>query len=344
MSPKSRKVLSSYFYTAVFCVAIAVLLWYLIPQQDFVPTLWVSLAIGLSICSMFVWFGDVLSTRFSPYITTIPLTAAGLFIGLLIGGTIVAKQPLMFFTQDWQGLVLALFFGVVGILIFATKGRLADVRAELAESYAAQQGQERQLLETELRLLQAQIEPHFLFNTLSNIVSMIHTHPHDAEDTLVNLTTLLRASLKRTRQRTCSLGDELEMTSAYLQVGKIRMQERLDYSINVPAALRDRQLPPLLLQPLVENALVHGLEPKETGGRIDVEVKPLPNARMCLQVCDDGVGIQVNNASQGTGLRNVRERLYGLYGDDASLRIEERSPVGVCATIELPMHLSEPEK
>lgn len=322
--------------TALFSTAIAVLLWFWGAYGAFLPLLAISLCIGGSICTAFVLFEAPLSARLSPYLTPIPLVAGGLAVGLIFAGTIVYSRPFMFFTEDWGKLAGGLFFGVVGMLIFSTRGRLQSMRAELAESQVQQQRYERQLAESELRLVQAQIEPHFLFNTLSNITSMITTHPKDAEKTLVNLTTLLRSSLTNTRARHTTLGEEVDMLKAYLEIGKIRMQERLSYEIAVPEGLRTRHLPPLLLQPLVENALIHGIEPLERGGHVQITARAIDNDRLQLQVSDNGKGISLSDSAEGTGLRSVRERLEALYDTASSFSLSENRPHGVTVCIEFP--------
>ena len=137
---------------------------------------------------------------------------------------------------------------------------------QIAEQTLAKKQQEKEFLASQLKFLQAQIEPHFLFNTLSNVVGMIHTNPVDAENTLINLTKLLRSTLERTRDGESTINDEVTLLRAYLDIQKTRMQDRLSYSINVQSECELLTLAPLLLQPLVENAIIHGIEPAESGG------------------------------------------------------------------------------
>jgi sensor histidine kinase YesM len=187
-------------------------------------------------------------------------------------------------------------------------------------------------------LLQAQIEPHFLFNTLSNIAGLIHQDPAAAEQTLLNLTTLLRSSLKRTREDATTLAEELEIAQAYLEINAIRMQGRLSYHIRCDPQLSSLPLPPLLVQPLIENAIKHGIDPKEEGGSIDVSAR-IEDNEVHIDITDTGAGIEANQptAGTGTGLKNVRERLRVLYGDRGDLTLTDNQPHGMIATLVLPL-------
>ena len=334
--------LVSYVYTALFCLGIGVTNWILDYGVTFWDSLIVSLCIGLSINSMFVFFQDACETYMSPYVAAIPLTAIGLLVGLLLAGAVVVGDPLFFFTDNYTTLVFGVFFGILGFILFSTRARLMETQARLAAAEIEQERQARLILQTELKLLQAQIEPHFLFNTLSNIAGLIHTKPDIAEETLLNLTTLLRSSLSRTRQTETTLKDELDIARAYLEIHKTRMQGRLEYDIDTPSVdIEDFPVPPLLVQPLVENAIKHGIDPKEAGGTVRVSVESDAN-ELRINVSDDGDGIASTQSSTGqsstggTGLANVRNRLSTLYGPKASLSLRERPSGGVDAELALP--------
>lgn len=191
-----------------------------------------------------------------------------------------------------------------------------------------------QLTQAQLRLLQAQIEPHFLFNSLANVAALIDAEPALAGRLLDALIRYLRSSLQRTRAERGSLGDEVALLTAYLDVLKIRMGERLDYAFEIPPDLMAREFPPMLLQPLVENAIRHGLEPKLAGGRLRVSAA---EGDGCLRivVSDDGVGFG-DTAGDGVGLANVRARLAALYGPEARMLVNSGVGAGVTATLELP--------
>jgi sensor histidine kinase YesM len=185
-----------------------------------------------------------------------------------------------------------------------------------------------------LALLQAQIEPHFLFNTLANIHSLIQEDPDKASLILEGLNEYLRTSLRRTRQPVSSLGEELELVETLLAIAAARLGRRLEYTISVPEELRSHQLPPLLLQPLVENAIRHGIEPAVAGGGIRVEVR-LVNDALELTVSDTGVGLN-EEAPQGVGLANIRARLSSLYAGNGTLALYANVPHGVIAKLLIP--------
>ena len=193
---------------------------------------------------------------------------------------------------------------------------------------------EKQLAEAQLRMLQAQIEPHFLFNTLANVVSLIETAPAQATAMLEHFIAYLRASLAASRAVQGTVAQEAELLRNYLELLKIRMGARLAYAIDVDPALERAPLAPMLLQPVVENALRHGLEPKIEGGRVDVRIRR-EGQRMIARVEDDGLGFRPG-ANPGVGLQNLRERLAVLYDGDARLVIEEREH-GTAVVLDLPM-------
>jgi sensor histidine kinase YesM len=180
---------------------------------------------------------------------------------------------------------------------------------------------QRQAIDAQLRSLQAQIEPHFLFNTLANVVSLIDTAPDKARLMLERLIELLRASLAASRSERTTLGQETALIAAYLDILRIRMGERLSYTINVPPELLNVSIPPLSLQPLVENSIKHGLEPKLEGGSVHLSARTEGGA-LQLDVEDDGLGFSLHPGA-GVGLANLRDRISSLYGARARLVIEE---------------------
>jgi sensor histidine kinase YesM len=332
----TKDVIVSYALTSFFCLAIAILLNLLGMVQKFSSTLTISFSIGLSINTAFILLSARLRQWESWYIAPIVITLIGLGIGLAIAGVLVIGDAWFFFSSDYSSLITGIFFGVVGFLIFNTREQLLHTRMQLAEADAARIAQERRTLETELKLLQAQIEPHFLFNTLGNIASLIRNNPQGAETTLQNLSRLLRASLKRTRHETNTLAEEIEIVTAYLDIQKVRMGERLEVAVIVPGHLRSMPLPPLLLQPLVENAVIHGLDPKLEGGRVGIDAA-VEEDRIVIRVTDTGLGFRTVSSGSGVGLRNVRERLAALYGTAASLELLENPAGGITAELRLPV-------
>lgn len=330
-----KRILVSYSLTSFFCLSIAILLTLLTFTESFNTTLIISFCIGLSINTAFVLLGDRLSQWESWYVAPILITFSGLGFGLIVAGQLVMGDTWFFFSSDYSSLIAGIFFGVVGFLVFSTREQLLNTRMQLAEAEALRIAQERRTLETELKLLQAQIEPHFLFNTLGNIASLIRENPDGAESTLHNLSRLLRASLRRTRNETNTLAEELEIITAYLDIQKVRMGDRLDIALIIPDNLKALPLPPLLLQPLVENAVIHGLDPKLEGGRIGIEAT-VEGDQTVIRVADTGLGFRTVSSGNGVGLRNVQERLAALYGTAASLVLLENPAGGITAELRLP--------
>lgn len=337
-APVSRNIAASYLLTGGFCVAIAGLLWGL-GLSSFETSLITSLAIGLSIQTAYILLQDPLEQWLPVWLAPIPIQIGGLTVGLMLGAWINFGDVWFFFRYAQTTMLLGLFFGVVGYLIFGTRARLAESKAQLALAQQARAEQEQQLTQTHLKLLQAQIEPHFLFNTISNASSLIHSDPDGAEATLENLSVLLRASLNRTRAADTTLGEELTFLTAYLNIAKIRMGERLRFEVEIDPALHSTRLAPLLLQPLVENAVVHGIEPKAQGGKIII-TGAKTNQALMLRVADSGVGIGDHSASpgqhNGAALRNIRERLRALYGEQAQLRLLDNPDGGLTAELSIP--------
>ena len=336
LSRGNRLRLISFIHVGLFSLAIAALVWLLTDFGSFLQILLVSLSIGWSVNLAFVLAHEHLLRWLGPWLAPVPVVALGLAVGLLLGGTFVAGQPLRFFSQDFGTLALALFFGITGFLVFGTRERLRRTRQLLADAELKQSQQAKLLAESELKLMQAQIEPHFLFNSLSNITQLIRSNPDLAVSTLENLTTLLRSSLARTRSSESTLGQEVDFAEAYLAIQATRMQGRLRYQLDLPEELRDISLPPLLVQPLLENAVIHGIEPVSEGGEIAFTARRIDDV-LILGVCDTGAGISETGTANGTGLRNVRDRLRLRYGPEAALELTPASPRGVNALISIPL-------
>jgi hypothetical protein len=211
-----------------------------------------------------------------------------------------------------------------------TRGMKEDLERERRRAAEALQAETL----ARLALLQAQIEPHFLFNTLANIHSLIQEDPDTASLMLEQLNSYLRTSLRRTRNATSTLGEELDLVEALLGIAGMRLRARLDYTISAPADLRPAPLPPLLLQPLVENAIRHGIEPAVSGGKIQVRARRR-EGYLELTVSDTGVGFD-DHTPEGVGLSNVRARLQSLYGAQGKLEFYGNSPRGVTVKVIVP--------
>ena len=193
----------------------------------------------------------------------------------------------------------------------------------------------KQVNEAQLNILQAQIEPHFLFNTLSNILTLFDTDLEKGKSMQKDLIRYLKASFSRFRISTSTIGEELALVEAYLNIFKVRMGDRLRFRTEVPDRLRNAPFPPMLLQPLVENAIKHGIEPKIEGGDILIRAAE-HGGTLRLVVSDTGMGIG-EEIGMNTGLSNICERLKLLYGDRGRLLLEENRPTGLVATLEVPL-------
>jgi LytS/YehU family sensor histidine kinase len=229
------------------------------------------------------------------------------------------------------------FLAVLWIVWFVGRARQkAEVRADRAEAVAEKEGLERQVAEARLQALQAQVEPHFLFNTLGAVEHLIETDPPRAATMQRHLIAFLRGAMPRMRGEAVTLGDEVELCRNYLAIMKIRMEDRLDFSIDLPADLTATPFPPLMLQSVVENAVKHGLEPKADGGSILISARAAAG-RLRVAVADSGLGFgAADTAGTGIGLNNIRERLAGLFGDKAALVISPNAPTGTQVVIEVP--------
>jgi sensor histidine kinase YesM len=265
-------------------------------------------------------------------------TAFGILIGRLMAASIL-QQVLPTFMWVWKktflkeiGLWLVLL--IVIYYFFYSKRHLKISKEIIQQERINRLSSEKEALEANLRLLQAQIEPHFLFNTLSNILSLLDTDLKKGKAMLMDLTRYLRTSLAKTRAEATTLGQEMEMIKAYLNIFKVRMEDRLRYRIDMPDNIKELPFPPMLVQPLVENAIKHGIEPKVKGGKVNIRARKNGDV-LRLEISDTGSGLH-EDGTRGFGLSNVRERLQSLYGDRGQLILEENRPSGLKAIIEVP--------
>ena len=212
--------------------------------------------------------------------------------------------------------------------------RVAERRRN-EKAAAAQTAVEKELVVARLGLLHAQVEPHFLYNTLASAQLLTRSDPKRADEMLGHLIQYLRHSLPRTEDEPSTLGDELERAMAYLEILGIRMGPRLDVQVDVPEPLRATPLPTMMLQTLVENAIKHGLEPRTGGGTVWIRARRDGDS-VAVTVADDGNGFGGGTSGSGIGLKNVRERLQLRYGERASLAVVANFPAGVAATITVP--------
>jgi sensor histidine kinase YesM len=227
-----------------------------------------------------------------------------------------------------------------GVKVLAGGKRKAELAATDATAKAEVATLERRLLEAQMATLQAQIEPHFLFNTLALIGQLIETDPPQAARIHQNLIEYLRATLPQMRATGGgTLGRQVQLSRSYLAIMQARMKDRLKVNFDVPASLEHAPFPPMMLQTLIENAIKHGLEPKIEGGRIDISAQ-LDNGFMQVNVRDNGAGFNMH-ADEGVGLANIRERLRLLYENRAELIIEAPLDGGAIAAIRVPYSIME---
>lgn len=327
-------------WTLVFNTAIAVVLtlmaWAFAGRADplrfFMWNFVIAQAIGLTIHALYEAGGHLLgrerieafSTRNRViFFAGIPIVGCliGYWIGLTVLGVdvgrIVHGAPRVVVAI----VIVSIIFSTFWYRYLAGKTRLARAEAESERERAKAVELQRQAIDAQLRSLQAQIEPHFLFNTLANVVCLIDTAPDKARLMLERLIELLRASLAASRSERTTLGQETALIAAYLDILRIRMGERLSYTIDVPPELMNVGIPPLSLQPLVENSIKHGLEPKLEGGSVHL-IARTANGALQLDVEDDGLGFSPHPGT-GVGLTNLRDRISSLYGARARLVIEE---------------------
>lgn len=243
----------------------------------------------------------------------------------------------------FMNFVLLLLLALFGTKALVGGKKRADAEAQVANAAAEREAMQRQLSETKMQMMQAQVEPHFLFNTLASVEHLIRVDPPRASAMQRSLIQYLRAVLPQMRDNAVltGLGREVDMVTAYLALLKMRMEERLTVDLQIPDGLRSAAFPPMMLQSMVENAIKHGLECKPEGGTLRI-VAEVADSKLRVTVTDDGVGFGVvPSDGTGLGLQTIRDRLKLLHGDAARLHIGANSPSGVIATIEVPYQLSK---
>ena len=225
------------------------------------------------------------------------------------------------------------------IKVVAGGKRRAELRAGQATQRAEAEQLERTVLEARMEALQAQIEPHFLFNTLGSIDQLIQTDPPRASKMQQSLIRYLRSAMPQMRDGSRpTLGQQADLSRAFLEIMAMRMEERLQWSVSVPEGLKSAVFPSMMMQTLVENAIKHGLEPKAAGGRLDISAA-IADGLLVVSVLDNGVGFMPKSAG-GVGLANIRERLKVLYKERAELIITVPPSGGTCATIKVPYEIA----
>ncbi len=328
-----KNILTAAFINFLFNTAIAGLLTLINFDESFWISFVFSQCIGFSIyginATVICRVGDV-RKRWLILVLTFPGSIMfGVTLASWITGVGDWSDP-----QAWVSVVIGLFFGGIGTITYFLSQRIEQLDAEVKQRQLLHAESEKRQMEAQLKMLQAQIEPHFLFNTLANVSSLIDRDPVLAKTLLERLNDWLRIALVRARSEQATLGDELEMLENYLQILKIRFGERLRWKVAVADDARRLVFPPMLLQPLVENAVRHGIEPKLGGGEIGLNAT-LAGSTLRIEVSDTGVGL-LGDEGSGAGLANVRARLATLFGDKGGLLLRNNPGGGATAVLELP--------
>ncbi len=265
----------------------------------------------------------------------------GLVVGTLVAGPVMAwmygagdKDPPALLKEIssivlWSHVIAA---GVLGYFFFT---REEEAAAKLHDEEMREEDSTRELAQARLVVMQAQVEPHFLFNTLANVRRLFKTDPAAAQAMLQHMSRYLGAMLPRMRQADSTLGHELALAQAYLAVQKIRMGARLRVHTDVPEALEALPFPPMMLVTLVENAIRHGLTPLPEGGEVRIAARSA-EGKLRVQVIDTGAGLSESSGA-GVGLANVRARLTTLYAGQGRFLLAQNPGNGVSATIEIPV-------
>lgn len=338
---RAAKMVRALLLNALMCALVALALWQLVPaigRHGFRDTLVHSESIGTLICLLGFGLRPLLGVehwdRPLLFAIAVPIIIAlGYYGGTMIAyGLLGVDDPIgtTFHAGDTQlaALIVSFIVGTIGTYFFVAQQRISRLALAAAEDARAAQEARRRTSEAQLSMLRAQVEPHMLFNTLANIRAMVGTDPQGAQSMLDRLIDFLRTTLAGSRQPMSSLAVEFKMLGDYLALMQMRLGPRLVYSIHLPPALADRPIPALLLQPLVENAIVHGIEPAVAGGRVEVRATSIDARTMQLCVSDTGVGMtplaesMTADSQRGFGLAQLRDRLRSAHGERASLAIE----------------------
>jgi len=328
----------------VISTVIALLFSLMEPEHgDFRQELLISNVIGCCIWLLI----EILQWVSRGRIGLLPSLLIGVPGGVILGGKVAtlfgAVDIIGFWTRDpvneWKSISVTLLFSLSATAFVVVFWKAVDYRLELESERRRSAEAGRAQAVAELGLLQAQIEPHFLFNTLAHVQSAIEEEPAVGRAMLEHLVQYLRGALSRSRVSRYTLREEVDLVNSLLAIAAIRLSSRLRYRIAIPESLMAAALPPLIVQPLVENAIKHGIEASVEGGEILFEVS---DEVLVLRVIDSGIGIDpgvgmATAAPEGVGLSNVRARLSSLYGEKGRLSLLRHEPRGIVAELRLPL-------
>ena len=306
----------------------------------------VARAVMLGLLAMLV-FGllEQWPARLPPWLARWALQIVGVAVAVPLGVFVIslisadAGAPPFWHRHHVEGFGYLTFLGLLvapWLAMAALLRQINGVARSQALAFELERSElERQALGARLRLVQAQVEPHFLFNTLANVRELVETGSPRASIVLGSLITYLRAAVPRLHAPATTIGQELELVRAYLEVMQMRMPDRMQFTLHADAEAQALFCPPMTLLTLVENAVRHGIDPSEEGGRIDVRVE-VRDGRCHAEVVDSGVGLEHAGGGLGTGLSNLQERLRAAFGGDAQLQLLAIEPHGVRAELVFP--------
>ena len=322
--------------TAICAAATATVIWlFLNTYFDLFVT---ALCVGYTSMLMFTVAGNIRQTRMPREAMQVLAVVVGSVLGTIFAGFVKGRDVSQMFTERLAGVAISMGLGIgFGCIIVAAmilREKHARDQARIAKAEAERHQLEKNVLEAQLQLMQAQVEPHFLFNTLANVQHLVETDAASATRVLESLIQYLRAALPQMREGATNLGREVDMARAFLEIHRVRMGSRLAFDIEVPDDLKCRAFPPMMLISLVENAIKHGVDPCCESGMITIRARE-DEGRLRVSVTDTGEGVKPKQGG-GVGLTNIRERLKALYGSSARLVMEENAPRGVVASIEVP--------
>jgi sensor histidine kinase YesM len=339
-----KGVLRAVAIAAIFLALAATLLYVLSPGLDTWPRLLVfHESVGLTMVACVLLLRRTRAfARFKSVsrwlLTAVIAIPTGFVVGHQIAFLLLGEPLRMvgYLSVSLIPILFTLVVGGLGLHSFAT-------REQLAQEAAARSEAQRLAVESQLRLLRAQLEPHMLFNTLANLRSLLREDVDRAESMIDQLIVYLRSALAASQTESVTLSREFAQLRAYLDIMSLRMGPRLTYRLDLPAALAQTAVPPMLLQPLVENAIKHGLEPKVGAGSIEVVARATASG-IEIRVSDSGLGLPADDdagpstrpANASYGLQHVRDRLRAVYGPAARLSLERREPTGVSAVVVIP--------
>lgn len=341
-----RYFLNQIVLNQLVALAIATFLFLYSDAGSFFPIIVTSLifsnCIGFGVEVFYTWIFRLDNDRYLHLsFRTMWKHVAVVYLGMLVGNEIallICTKMLHFFYYkyfSWLHLFFLLFNFVAAVVVVLLVAGFRVLKYNLQVKIRENRELQELQVRTQLAVLRAKINPHFLFNTLNAILDLVHRSPDRVETMVINLSHIYRRVLSSAEMEWQSLGEELELIRRYLEIEKIRMEERLEYEICAAPEFMACRFPPLLLEPLVENAVIHGIAPKIGGGRITVRVEP-GGSGLLLTVRDDGVGVGEGGYTGGFGIHSVRERMKLIYRERGDLRITAAAGGGTCVTMEVP--------